>query len=276
MELLQLRYFLDSARFCSIAKAAEKHMVPASSVSAAVRRLEKELGKKLFDRSSNRIILNANGKKLKDSLESVFSELDQTVNDIIYPYDDQVIRLLALSDRTRITNCIVEYQIKHPTVTFDTCINYNEPNFADYDIIIGPEDPRYADYARFKFYHGKVYLWVSENHPLHGQDLTLAQLKDQPFVTMGSTMHRVVMPACQKAGFTPQVVAQVNDVECYHRMMRTGLFIGHIRLAEQDPPDPLCLNITDFNEYQSIYVYHKKNPTGSIKSFLEFMKTKQL
>lgn len=274
MELLQLRYFLDSARSGSIARTAEKHNVPASSVSAAIRRLEQELGTTLFDRSANRIILNSNGKKLKDSLETAFSELDQAINDIVYPSDDQVIRLLALSDRTRITNYIVEYQMKHPSVTFDTNINYNESNFNDYDIIIGPEDSRYGDFECFRLYVGKIYLWVSENHHLHGQDVTLRQLKDQPFVTMGSSMQGLVVSACQEAGFTPKIVAKVNDIECYHRLMRTGLFIGHIRIPEQEPLDPLCLNVTDFSKSHTICVYYKEHATGSIKSFLEFLKTK--
>lgn len=274
MELLQLRYFLDSARSGSIARTAEKHNVPASSVSAAIRRLEQELGSPLFDRSANRIILNNSGKKMKDTLETVFSELDQTVNDIVYPSDEQVIRLLALSDRTRITNYIVEYQMKHPSVTFDTNINYNESNFKDYDIIIGPEDSRYGDFEHFRLYVGKIYLWVSQNHHLHGQEVTLRQLKDQPFVTMGSSMHDLVVSACQEVGFTPKVVAKVNDIECYHRLMRTGLFIGHIRLSEQEPLDPLCLNVTDFSKSHTICVYHKEHATGSIKSFLEFLKTK--
>lgn len=275
MELLQLRYFLESARLGSIARTAEKYMVPASSVSAAIRRLEQELGHKLFDRSSNRIILNANGKRLKDSLDMVFSELDQTVSDIIYPSDDQVVRVLALSDRTRITDYIVEYQSKHPTVTFDTHINYMQKDFREYDIIIGPEDSRYPDYASFQLYRGRIYLWTHENHPLYGQEVNLHQLRGQSFITMGSSMHHVVVDACQRAGFTPRVAARVNDIHCYHTLMRSGMYVGHIRIPEQDELDPLCLNVTDFVEYQTISVYHPKNPTGSIKSFLEFLKTKR-
>lgn len=274
MELLQLRYFWDSARYGSIVKTAEKYMVPASSVSAAIRRLEQELGQKLFDRSSNRIFLNANGKRLRDSLDTVFSELDQTVNDIIYPSDNQVVRVLALSDRGRITDYIVEYQKKHPSVTFDTHINYIQKDIKEYDIIVSPKDPRYAAYDSFELYRGRIYLWAHQDHPLYGQELTLRQLQDQSFITMGSSMHHIVVDACQKAGFTPRVAARVNDIHCYHSLMRSGVYIGHIRIPERDELDPLCLNVTDFVEYQTICAYYPKNPTGSIKSFLEFLKTK--
>ena len=57
MEFLQLRYFYESAKSESIAKTAKSFMVPASSVSAAIKRLEEELGCALFERTANRIRL---------------------------------------------------------------------------------------------------------------------------------------------------------------------------------------------------------------------------
>ena len=51
MEMLQLRYFYESAMAESISKTAQKFMVPASSVSASIKRLEKELGVELFVRT---------------------------------------------------------------------------------------------------------------------------------------------------------------------------------------------------------------------------------
>ena len=59
--MLQLRYFYESAKTESFAKTAEKYMVPASSVSASVKRLEQELETSLFDRTSNKIKLNDKG-----------------------------------------------------------------------------------------------------------------------------------------------------------------------------------------------------------------------
>ena len=82
MEILQLRYFYESAISESFTETARKFMVPTSSVSASVRLLEKELGCKLFDRAYNRIILNSKGKRLQQALFSVFSELEQAIKDL--------------------------------------------------------------------------------------------------------------------------------------------------------------------------------------------------
>ena len=73
MEFLQLRYFYESAKNESFALTAKKHMVPTSSVSASVKRLENELGTKLFDRSSNRITLNEKGFVFFGMVEDIFS-----------------------------------------------------------------------------------------------------------------------------------------------------------------------------------------------------------
>ena len=51
-------------------------MVPASSVSTSVKRLEKELGVLLFDRSANKIKLNAKGQIFSEALSDIFEKLE--------------------------------------------------------------------------------------------------------------------------------------------------------------------------------------------------------
>ena len=274
MELLQLRYFLEGAKTGSFAKTAEKFMVPASSVSASIRRLEDELGQKLFSRTANRVTLNENGKHLLETVSPFLRELDQTVNDIANPPDRQVFRLLVLSYRHPITDLIVEYRKKHPGAIFDLCMDYNIENFRDYDIIIGTSDLDFPGYSHFDLRTYRIYLKVADNHPLRGKNLTLSQLREQPFATMGGNMHNIIVSACKRVGFTPNIIATVNDTMCYNKLIRNSDVIGHRRSADHSPaPGFAHLNVTDFNEYQSIRVYYKEPANaGSIKNFLEFLK----
>ena len=53
MELLQLRYFYESADNENFSRTADKYMVPPSSVSMSIKKLENELGCELFERSAN-------------------------------------------------------------------------------------------------------------------------------------------------------------------------------------------------------------------------------
>ena len=117
MELLQLRYFYESAKNENFAKTAEKYMVPASSVSASVKRLEDELGCKLFERQSNRISLNENGKALQNSLSVIFGELDCAIDKIRTDKPKKTeVRLLVLGLREYISQIMFEYQKEHDNV----------------------------------------------------------------------------------------------------------------------------------------------------------------
>ena len=62
MELQQLKYFKSVAAIGKISDAAESLYISAPALSTSISRLEKELGTKLFDRTSNRITLNAQGQ----------------------------------------------------------------------------------------------------------------------------------------------------------------------------------------------------------------------
>jgi DNA-binding transcriptional LysR family regulator len=61
MELRQLRYFVTVAEEASFTKAAAKLLVAQSGVSAQVRRLERELGQELLDRSTRTVRLTEVG-----------------------------------------------------------------------------------------------------------------------------------------------------------------------------------------------------------------------
>ena len=277
MELLQLRYFYDSAQYGSIAKTAEKHQVPASSVSASIRRLEGELGNKLFDRTSNRIVLNENGMRLKKTLDKVFSELNQTITDIACPTDDKRIKLLVRTMRVKATEYVIEYRKKHPNVVFELVIAFDDEGFSNYDVIVDMYSDRYPDYDWFELSRERVRFCTTVDHPFAGMELTMKQLKDQNFVTMGGNIHALIEKACNDAGFSPNVVAKINDITCFKKLLRSGIAIGYRRRPDDDAGEGLCyLNVTDFDLVQRMCVYYKKDVDGAVKNFVEFLRTKSL
>ena len=280
MELLQLRYFFESAKNESFARTAEKYMVPSASVSASVKRLEKELGCELFHRTSNRILLNDNGKEFQKSLAVVFKELDQAVNKLTsVATDTREINMLVRATRGEITDYIVEYIMKHPHIAFKTVFNFDDTNFENYDIIIDEKTDRYPQYEKIDLYTTRIQLRASFLNPLCGKKLTLKQLSDQSFISIGENngIHNLFINACKQAGFTPNIIVQSNDLECNRKFVEADIGIG---LDREHPggeaSDKLAyLDITDFNEKQTICSYYKKQSAyGNIEHFLKFLKSK--
>lgn len=283
MELLQLRYFYDSAKTESFAKTAEKYMVPATSVSASVKRLEKELGCPLFDRTTNRILLNDNGKRLQQSLCSIFEELDSVVNNLSLANlsDKREINILARSLRSTLTDYIIEYKERNPQARFKIAFDFDNDNHKNYDIIIDELTDAYREYEKFELCSLRIRIACSANNHLCGKQLTLKQLCNQHFITFGekSNLQKILINACKRAGFTPDILIQVNDHICYEKCIASGLVLGLSRdYAHKPHSDKITfLDVKDFNERQTICVFYRKESNyGYIKHFLDFIRSREM
>ena len=108
--------------------------------------------------------------------------------------------------------------------------------------------------------------------------MTLKQLRNQSFLSMGdqSSMHQILINACKRAGFNPNIVVQTNDTQCYKKCLESGIGIG---LGRDDPREynsnVKFLDITDFDARLTVYGFYKKqHDYGNVKHFINFLKSK--
>ena len=278
MELLQLRYFYESAKSESFARTAQKYLVPTTSVSASIKRLETELGCKLFDRFPNKIALSPSGRQLFHSLHKIFEELDSTLSLLSEgAKPKQEIRMLVRAMRARITDVIIDYARHDSSVSVKTVFDFETNNTEEYDIIIDDDPKKYPDFAKFELCSKRLLLKVSKNSPLYGKPLTLRQLSGEPFLSMGehSSMHRTIFSACETCGFSPNIVILTNDSQCYRKCLEAGIGIGIGRDDSTDNSSEVrFLNVTDLDARQTVYCFYKiEKNHGSLARFTEFLKS---
>jgi len=89
MELQQLRYFKAVADIGKISDAAESLFISAPALSTSISRLEKELGMQLFDRTSNRISLNPQGRIFLKHVNQVFGCLESAKQELQHSLQQQ-------------------------------------------------------------------------------------------------------------------------------------------------------------------------------------------
>src|ERR1700758_5593776 len=83
MELHQLRYFCAVAETGSFSRAAERSHVSQPSLSQQIRKLEDELGARLFDRLGRSVRLTDLGKAFLPRARAVLRELEAAKGDVL-------------------------------------------------------------------------------------------------------------------------------------------------------------------------------------------------
>lgn len=280
MEMLQLRYFCESAATGSFSKTAQKYMVPASSVSASVKRLEQEVGTELFTRTGNRIVLNEKGKRFLETVSNSLAQLDVAVNVISdHSAQKQTIRILASCTRETLVMRSVRFYRLYPSVSFQFAFDDIPENYENYDVIVSSPAKGLEDYESFPWRKFTVRVEALDTDPLCRGPITLQQLRDRSFVTTGSQKSgfQAFAKACECQGFSPKVFLECDDYDCRTTALKSGLCLG-LNLANQNEESRVgnmrFLNITDFHAELSVNVYYKKEKyQGNVKLFLDLLES---
>lgn len=87
MELRQLKYIMKIAECGTMLKASEELYISQSGLTRSLKALEKELGVELFDRISNRLLLNEYGKIVIEGAKNILDEVVQIQKQIKNQYN---------------------------------------------------------------------------------------------------------------------------------------------------------------------------------------------
>src|SRR6202046_3357819 len=121
VELRQLEYFVAVAGDLNFSRAAQRIHVVQSALSAAVARLEKELGVELFDRSKRQIVLTAPGEVFLQHAREVIHTA-QRAQSSVADYRDQLTGTVTLGTLMswgglNLAAVLEEFRRLHPMVT---------------------------------------------------------------------------------------------------------------------------------------------------------------
>lgn len=120
MELQQLKYFLVLAESENVTKAAASLNIAQPALSQSIKRLEKELGVPLFERTGRRLHLNEAGKFFEEKVKPLMQTLDALPRQVqdISGMVKRTVRVSALSASQLSTEIIIAYRELHPEVNF--------------------------------------------------------------------------------------------------------------------------------------------------------------
>lgn len=228
MELQQLQYFMVAAQYEHITKAANSLHIAQPALSQSIKRLEAELGVKLFDRKKGGISLSASGKLLAEELKPIMKSLEGLPKKLqdTEKKQNQTIHLNVLAASILVTNCIIAYKIKHPEVHFQFV---QSEAAMDYDLCITAALPRRNSSANQIMLEENFFLAVpATSSYANYKEIDLKEVAGEGFILMTDTrpIRSICDQFCLEAGFTPDIVFESMNFEAMRSLISAGMGVG--------------------------------------------------
>lgn len=226
LELRRLRYFLVLAEELHFARAAQRLNMAQPPLSEQIRKLEDELGFRLFNRNSRNVALTEAGHIFLTGARAAMVELERAIN--IGQQTERghsghlrlgIISSVGITFLPRLLRRLRRELPHVRTETRQFTSNGALEALAQHTIDLAiVRTPLVGEKLRSRpICQDRVMLAMPHDHPLHKKKrLKLADLRDTPFVlyppNAGHAAYSVALRACMAAGFVPTVAEYVDDV----------------------------------------------------------------
>lgn len=241
MDLRHLKYFLAVAETRNFTQAAASCYVAQSALSQQIARLEKDVGARLFSRTSRSVRLTAAGELLEPLARRILADVDnaQAALDALSGLRRGRLRLGLVQTRASsvdLVEVMADYHARYPGIDFHVT---NAPSVemaasvlaGDLDIAVvglGPRQvPEGLDHLVLAV--DPLVLIVPADHALAGADTDSVDLADLPEshqliqFTRGSGLRRQVEAAFARAGVEPGQHFQVGQIHDMIRLAARGI-----------------------------------------------------
>ncbi len=210
LSLRQLRAFLAVAQESSMTGAAAKLHLTPSALSMLVRGMEDDLGLRLFERTTRRLVLTDEGKMFLPTVEMVFSMLNEGISDL---QKSQRLKATQLSVATSpllasalFPKVIASFRAQYPQVRVELMDMPVESltelvRRGEADVAVGTAHSDVTDLSVQLLYVDKLMLACHASHPLADQrEVSWQRLMEEPLILMrrGSGLRSLVDKAFSK------------------------------------------------------------------------------
>ena len=240
MELHQLRYFCAIADTGSFSRAAQQTHVSQPSLSQQIRKLEDELGARLFDRLGRAVRLTELGTAFLPRARAVLRDLEAARTDVIErktslsgPLCLGVIPTIA---PYFLPPVLASFSRKFPQARL-TIVEEITPllleklraGTMEVAIVALPVHVRNHEFASFPLASERLYAVLPKRHALaKRRAVSLGDLRDQPFLLLrdGHCFREAAVAACNRARLRPNVVFESGQFSSILSMVAAGLGIS--------------------------------------------------
>ncbi|MFG1969617.1 LysR family transcriptional regulator [Nonomuraea fuscirosea] len=283
MELQQMRYVVAVAETSNFTRAAERCMVVQSALSHQIARLERELGAKLFERTSRRVLLTPAGEAFLPAARQALDAAERARAEVAAAAGEIRGRLAigAIPTVTAVDLPLVlrRFHQRHREVRISLRSGASEEfvervrqGTLDVAFLGLPPGARPKGVRGRELARGDLVAVVTPGHPLAGEErVTLSRLAGEPFVDFpaGTAGRSQSDEAFAAAGIAREVAFEVSTPDFMARLIRLGLGIGMLPEAfVPQLPDLPVVRLSDAPARMEHLIWSRHQPSPAALAFL--------
>jgi DNA-binding transcriptional LysR family regulator len=284
VELQQMRYVVAVAETANFTRAAERCRVVQSALSHQIARLERELGARLFDRTSRRVQLTAAGEAFLPAARQALDAVERARAEVA-AVSGELRGRLAIGTIPTVTavdlaSALKSFQVRHSQVRITLRVGSSDElaervrqgtldiAFLGLPPSVQPKGVRGRALAR-----GELVAIVAPGHPL--ADMTsvdLHRLSKEVFVDYpaGTAARAQSDEAFAAAGVTREVAFEVTNADLVARLVRLGLGIGMMPAAfVTELPNVHVVELRDPPTRVEHVIWSRLRPSPAAAAFLD-------
>lgn len=235
MDFHQFEYVMAIAEEKSFSKAAKKLFISQPSLSQYIMRLEERLEIKLFDRTTNPLILTYAGEKYIETAKNILSlnkQMEEQLRDIAdskkgcikigipISVERYIMPMVLLEFNKRFPEIEIEIE-EHTAIKLEEMLVNGEVDFAIMHLPILDKKIVYEPISV-----EKIFLIAPPKYEIEeGQKLNFRCLQNEKFILSkpGHRMRLIADDIFKKAEFKPNIVFEIENLDAAYRFAAVGL-----------------------------------------------------
>jgi DNA-binding transcriptional LysR family regulator len=239
-----LKVFLEIVRSGGIGAAARALNKQQPGVSAALKRLEDQLGARLFDRSTSGIRITPAGRALQALCEDMFEHVRMAQHQVAQATKrvGGMVRIQLISSIVcpEFDEAIASFHRRHPGIAMELRVSawrgvLEALGSGEVEVGIGYEGAAGPELVYEPLFVETQQLFCARAHPLYGRKVArLEDLRREGFVLTGADEPEAVTRLRGRHGLGSEQAGQAEDVHEAMRLVSLGVGIGFLPTGAAD------------------------------------------
>lgn len=293
MELAQLRYVVKLSETANYSKAAEALFITQPALSQQIRALEEELGLRLFERTTRKVVPTPAGEEFVRRARDILGRMDELEKSMEHHQlairNTLSVGLLGTLSHLNIPEVIRGFQEQYPSVKVKLQIGWSADLIlrvkqgeldAAITNIYCPEDGKMDKRLDVDVFLEDVIVAICSRHnPLCGQqDVTLEQLLTQPLLALDdhTSIQMQMNDIFSHCSRRPQIVCTCPNTDSLYSMVEANVgvaFLSSLVARTHESAGLVILPFRPLYHTQSAIVTNSGRPVSyALRLFRDYLK----